>query len=476
MRIGESIQVRVDALDGNGLGAGVRTDAPDRAVVVEDGLPGEAGRAVVLHVGATVLVRLVERRATSPERRAPPCPRWTAQSPCRLMHLDDDAQAREKTRRVADALSAAGVTATLQPLVRAPRNLGWRSRAIFVVAKTRQGRYVLGAYRRGTHLVQTMAGCPLEEPAIAAAAAALTDAIAAAGLPLADLQLPVASDEGCGAPLALADALRPRRAHAERLSEAGLRYVALRANAAGEVTCALLATEGRLPGAAAVAEAAMRACPALVGVHLGASGLGDAIFGPGPLEPLPGSRPLVDTLEGLGFELGPRAFFQVHRAAAAALHAHATALALEGAPEAPLVVDTYAGVGALALRLAARGARVIAIESVPDAAEDARRSAARNSLRVEVRCDDAARALAALGEQPYAIVLNPPRKGCSPEALAAAAAARPTRLVYVSCNPASLARDAARLAALGYALAEVTPFDLFPHAEHVECVARFSPA
>lgn len=466
---GDRLPVEVTGLDDEGVGIAQGPD-PRRPVRVLDGLPGERGEARVLHVGRRLLVRMVDREGAAPERRAPPCPRWTPASPCRIMHLTPPAQAAFLAERVRRALAAEGLGAVpVEGTVASPQTLGWRARATYVFAR-KAGRPILGAYRRGTHLVQDMAGCPLEERALAAAAAALRDALEAADVPPAFEDLPVAADDGCGAPLDPAAPAGGRGGVSGAPRPDGLRYVVLRSGAGGEVVAALLSESGRVEGVEAAARLAAEAFPRLVGVFTGRTGPGDVIFGPGALVPLAGARPLRERFGGRTFTLSPRSFFQVNRGAAEVLHALAADAAGAGT-----VVDVYCGAGALTLRLAARAEAVVGIESVAAAVDDARRSAQESGVtNVRFVAADAARGLEALAEEglaPDAVVLNPPRKGVAPEVLGAVARLSPARLVYVSCDPGTLARDLAGLAGRGYATEGVTPLDLFPQSEHVESIA-----
>ena len=353
--------------------------------------------------------------------------------------------------------------------------LGWRSRAVYVAAKGKGG-LVLGAYRRGTHRVQPMADCPLVRPGIAAAYRALAEAFDAAAVPVADPALPVVADAACGSPTdpdALLDAARaPRGASSRRgLVPDGLRYLVIRASHRDQAAAALLTPTGHLPGAERIAAAARAACPALVGVSLGRSGEGDAIFGPGPLTPLGDAAPLQVETAGLAFEVSPKAFFQVHLEAASRLQDLAAARAV-----GEVAVDVYAGVGALALRLARDGLQVVGLESVAEAVLDAEAAAARNGLgdRARFRAEPAETGLSTLvaeGHRPDTVTLNPPRKGCAKAVLEAVVRLAPARVVYVSCDPGTLARDLAHLAAAGYRIAEVVPANLFPQSEHVEALA-----
>ena len=138
-------------------------------------------------------------------------------------------------------------------------------------------------------------------------------------------------------------------------------------------------------------------------------------------------------------------------------------------------MDAYCGVGTISLLLAAQAGRVTGVEAVPEAVENARHNAAANGVsNAAFLCGAVEEVLPRLGEPVDALVLDPPRKGCDARALDAIAQSGAGRVVYVSCNPATLARDCARLAAHGFRLAAATPVDMFPHTGHVETVVLLS--
>ena len=144
-------------------------------------------------------------------------------------------------------------------------------------------------------------------------------------------------------------------------------------------------------------------------------------------------------------------------------------------PEGKLLLDLYCGAGTIGLSMAGKTRRLIGAEIVPQAVENARRNAERNSINnAEFICADAGQAakqLESAGERPDVIILDPPRKGCDDATLTACAGMQPERIVMISCNAATAARDCKRLEELGYALKKVRPFDLFPRTSHVECAA-----
>jgi 23S rRNA (uracil1939-C5)-methyltransferase len=187
---------------------------------------------------------------------------------------------------------------------------------------------------------------------------------------------------------------------------------------------------------------------------------------------LAGEPVIREMLLGHTFEIGPNTFFQTNTLGAESLFREALARAAVGPGET--VWDLYCGVGALTLPLARAASRVVGVEIVPEAVAAARRNAAHNGVEnARFHVGDIRSILndpSFAAERPDAVVLDPPRDGLHPDATRALLALGPARIVYVSCNPATLARDVAALVAGGYAPGPVRPVDMFPHTAHVECV------
>jgi 23S rRNA (uracil1939-C5)-methyltransferase len=447
-------RLAIDSLDEDGRGVGRTPDG--RTLHVSGALPGEHVHAAIEHESPHAARAwghlLAVEGAPSPERVAPACPAFGRCGGCALQHLSYPGQRREKRARVQAALAAAGVlgAAEVAEVVASDATLGWRNRAKYVIgaaASGAPGALVLGSFAPASHALVDMEGCRVPEGPVAALAPAFRAALEATGLP--------AYDEG---------------------SRAGeLRYLVLRANHEGQVLALVVVRSGA--GEAALAHVAAE----LVATHAELAGVvlqentseGGGILG-GRERVLAGAGTLADVVGGVRLELSASAFFQVNRAQAARLYAR-VADELAAAPGARLV-DLYSGAGGIALTLGARGARVIGVESIDAAVADARRSAAAAGLaeRVTFERGDAAdglpHAAAALGGLD-GLCVNPPRKGLSASARRAVVAARPRRLVYVSCGPDSLARDLAELRAAGFAVRALQPFDLMPGTPQIETVA-----
>ena len=452
------LTIACDDLDDEGaaLGTDQAGSEPTR-VHVPGALPGESVLAAVEHRSphrAEAWARLVQIITPSPHRRAPACRAFGACGGCVLQHLDYPEQLRWKAGRVR-AIAAAQPALAGVPVadcVASPRPLGYRNRSKLVCAPARgaaAGRapLVLGAYAPRTHDVVDLAGgCRIAEAPLDEVAAGLREVLIRLGVTPYD----------------------------ERTATGDLRYAVLRANHRGAVLAVLVTARRAWPIGPAVAAALAAAHPAVAGVVQNINPTrGNAIYGPDDL-PLAGEPALDDQIGGVRLRLSARAFLQANRdVAALAYAAIADALAVQASDT---VVDAYAGVGGIALTLAARAQAVIGIEENPAAVADASASAALNqAAQVRFQAADAAAGLRAVARADL-VVLNPPRKGCAPAVLAEVARLAPRAIAYLSCDPTTLARDLAWLAERGYRTRMLTPFDMLPHTPHVEVLAVAEPA
>jgi 23S rRNA (uracil1939-C5)-methyltransferase len=394
------------------------------------------------------------------------CPHAASCPGCPLIACAPEAQLAAKAARVARALAPYGVLHGVRPEpVRAASSVtDYRTRAKLVVAPGPR----VGLYRRGGHEVLDLPGCRVLAPAVAAGAAALRALLA--------------DPPGDAGPLLRAEGDGPGRLRAVDLRE-------LRDERGAGLLVTLVVRTPPAPHPAALEAAAAQLAtrlPTLRGVavseHAGRSPqlLGSpprTIVGP-PLH----RDQLVDP-EGRARPATPWSyaaaggFAQAHRGQAGAIHAEVAA-ALAPAPGRRLL-DVYAGDGALALALAAAGAQVVAVEAFAPAAEAAVKAAREQGIDgLAVRVESAESALprlAAEGARFAGAVANPPRRGIAPRARSALAALCAGPLVYVSCEPRTLARDLAHLAWLGLRVERLLPFDLMPLTAEVECIALLAP-
>ena len=206
---------------------------------------------------------------------------------------------------------------------------------------------------------------------------------------------------------------------------------------------------------------------------LRSSGDGKTIVGQTEPRSLHQSTVLKESLGSVSVDIQPPSFFQVHRTASSELQQAVASQTLPGP-----VLDLYSGVGAISLRVATAGHIVHGVDNVSASIERANAAAKDAELGATAtfeaaQCKTAVKDLAASGKQFPSVILNPPRRGCDSDVLDGLMSLGAERVLYVSCNPKSLARDAARLHEQGYRLRAATPYDLFPHSEHVETLAIF---
>jgi len=332
------------------------------------------------------------------------------------LHAPYAVQLAAKRARVVRAHGFENVEET----VPSPRVFGYRALAKLVVGPGG----VLGSYRARSHDVADMLGCVVHAPE----AEAIVDAMRA-------------------------------------LPFLGIRYVLVRASLAEKRAIVVLVTRDEDARGAEVIAGALekRDDVAAVYHHVNASS-GDELLGPGPHRALFDKGTVHETIGSLRYALEPGAFAQVNPLAAAELYARAVAVA---APAGKRVLDLYSGSAGLALAFARAGAsEVVAVESIAAAVRAGERSALINDAKIRFVH---ARAEEAPLEHFDLVVLNPPRKGASREVLERITQIKPAQLLYVSCNPDTLARDLALLE--HYTLARAIPVDLFPHTRHVETIA-----
>ena len=437
----------IDDLTREGVGLG-RIDG--QVILVEGGLPGDRvevrlTRQARRHAVGT-LVSLVE---ASPDRRRPPCILADRCGGCTLQALDDPAQRRWKQRSVEDTLQRlGGVTLKPRPLIPAPESLGYRNRAVIPLERDSQGRLRAGYYRRGSHQIVNMNRCPVLDPRLDAMVAPLKADLEASGWPV-------------------------DRHGAAGQAGSGLRHLALRiGRRSGERLLTLVASHEALPGLPQMAAHWMERWPELVGVTLNLQPAPDnRLFG-ADNRCVSGRDWLLESFAGVELQIGPDTFFQVCSEQAERV----VALLREvlGPPRGQ-IVEGYCGIGTFSLPLALMGWQVWGIESHGNTVALARANALRNSL--SERCTfmegDVAQLLEqALARGPVAALLDPPRKGLQEAVVTCLLRHRPPVVAYLSCDPATLARDLARLGGDGgYRVESVQPLDFFPNTSHVETLA-----
>ncbi len=381
----------------------------------------------------------------APRRAAVACPHYPACPGCPLVARAYAEQLDRKTETVRTAFRAAlgdAAARAVAPIVPAAARDGYRVQSKLMVRRTARGALV-GLYRPGTHRVADATGCPLHDPLIQRALPPLRDALDAERIAI----------------------------HAP--GGGGVRYLLLRASvSARRLLVTLVSSRPDLDAAARVARRLRRHVP-LAGLCVNENrSTGNVILG-ARTYPVWGADELVERYGEIVVAAPATAFVQANTVMAARIYdAIAAAARLTGSERA---VDLYCGVGGIALTLAPGAREVVGVEEVDDAVAAARRNARRNRIgNVRFAASLVEPALAAVARDGVDLVtVNPPRKGCGEAVARALVELRAPRVVYLSCSPASLARDAAALVAGGYRLVGAQPFDLLPQTEHVEVLATF---
>lgn len=409
-----------------------------RAVFVPGALPEELWLVRIVKATRTaVWGRGEELLEPSPLRREPACPVYGRCGGCAAMHMDYELELRFKLGRVNDALRRiGGLDLQAERIIGAERTEGYRNKAIYNFAPGP----VCGFYRPRSHQVVAAERCLLQPEIFDRAAGALLGWMKEENVP--------AYDEAAGRGL--------------------IRHLFLRKTTSHFAACIVAAGDVG-PGAV---RALRRACPELTGVLLCENSSPGNVVLSGPIRPLWGSPAVEETLCGARLDLSPLTFFQVNTAQAEALYRLAGEYA---APAGKTVLDLYCGAGAIGLAAARDAAALIGSDIVPEAVDNARQNAVKNGVQnARYICGDAsavAEKLATEGLRPDVIITDPPRKGMDEPVLDAIAAMGPEKLVYVSCDPGTLARDLKRLTARGYQPQKCAAVDMFPRTYHVEtCV------
>jgi 23S rRNA (uracil1939-C5)-methyltransferase len=442
-------------LTGVALGGKAIARLEGRVVFVDRGLPGDRVEARLTRVRRSWAEARLERlERPAPQRIEAPCPHAARCGGCRFQELPYPEQLVLKRAQVVVTLEhLAGLSSPpVGEIVAAPEVFHYRNKMEFSFAPGADGVAVLGLHERGTFdRVFALETCLLPSR-LTVEIVRLTRRFAAE---------------------------RRWRAYHPSAHTGVVRFLTVR-HLPHTDQCAvqLLAASDDVPGLADWARAVAALAPAVRTVTLGLNASRANVAIAGEERALIGDGTIVERLLGLEFEAASSAFLQTNSRQAEALYRAALAAAhLDGGE---CVLDLYSGTGTLTLLLARAAREAVGVESVAEAVTRARANAERNGVRNARFVAGESRAVLrewARGERPDpphpdVVVVDPPRAGLHPRVVARVCELKPRRVVYVSCNPGTLARDLKDFAAGGFALAEVTPFDMFPHTPHIECVAR----
>ena len=445
------LSLRIERLSSDG--SGVAHSAEGETVFVPGAAPGdEAQVRIVKDCGRYAFGILDQLLVPSPDRIPTDCAVAGPCGGCSLRHLRYEAELRAKQENVADAFARiGGLDVPVRDIQPSPEVDRYRNKVQFPVGRDKNGAPCIGFYAGRTHRIIPCPDCRLQPAVLNEIGTAL-----------------------CG--FFAQHRIQP---YEEQTGKGLVRHIFLRRGAhSGQIMVCHVCTRSRLPHAEELCAMLKQQFPAIVTVLLNVNSKNTNVILGSETHTLYGPGFIEDTLCGVPVRLGPLSFYQVNTLAAERLYGIAADYAQLETNDT--LLDLYCGMGTIGLSMADRCREVIGVEIVPEAIESAKENAARMGADVAARCrffcadaGEAATRLAAEGLHPDVIMLDPPRKGCDEPTLSAVIRMAPRRVVYVSCNPATAARDAAWLEQHGYHAEQVQPVDLFPRTKHVECVTAF---
>ena len=446
------LTLRIERLSSDG--SGVAHSADGEAVFVPGTAPGDEARVrIVKDCGRYAFGILDELLTPSPDRIPVDCPVAGPCGGCSLRHLDYAAELRAKQESVLDAFRRiGGLEVPVLDILPSPEVDRYRNKVQFPVGVDKNGAPCIGFYAGRTHRIVPCPDCKLQPGVLNEIGNALCAFFAQQGI----------------------------RPYDEQSGKGLVRHIFLRRGAhSGQIMVCLVCTRAKLPHAEQLCTALREQFPAISTILLNVNAKNTNVILGGENHILYGPGYIEDTLCGVPVRLGPLSFYQVNTLAAERLYGVAAQYAQLTPDDA--LLDLYCGMGTIGLSMADQCRELIGVEIVPEAIESAKANAARMGKAVAAKsrffCADAGQAatqLAAEGLHPDIVMLDPPRKGCDVATLSAVVRMAPRRVVYVSCNPATAARDAAWLEKNGYHAEKVQPVDLFPRTKHVETVVLLS--
>ena len=421
-----------------------------RAVFVPRTIVGEVWEIRILKVSnSAVYARGEKLIKPSPFRQSPDCPHYGKCGGCDTRHMSYDEELRFKLRRVNDALIHIGKQSVgAEEIVGADSIYRYRNKGILALSQV-EGKAQAGFYRQRSHDLIPISDCLIQNELCMRACAAVTGFMNERGIE--------AYDEASGKGI--------------------VRHIFCRkACYSDDAVLCIVSARGFGSLTDQFTRAIREACPELSGIVLNINkSLGNTVLS-GDFYTLWGKAEICDSLCSIKYEIAPQAFYQINPPQAENLYMKALEYAAPTSDD--LCLDMYCGAGTISLVLASKAGQVIGAEIVPEAIENARKNAVTNHMEnVRFICADASQAALRFSEEnlyPNIVVVDPPRKGMDKMAIEAIASMEPERIVYVSCNPATLARDIEVFSESGYQLSKVCAVDMFPGTCHVETVVLLS--
>ncbi len=445
MKKNDSLIIEITDITNEAMGVG---HAEGMAVFVPKTAPGDVIRAVIVKVKSSyAYARCLEVIKKSEYRVTPPCYVFGTCGGCQLMHIIYNKQLELKKSFIENSLKRIGKIGDLPEIemIGSDFQTGYRNKMIFPVGKDRNGEIVCGFYAKRSHSIIPVNTCMLGLNDCAPVINALLSYMKECGVE------PYNEEEHTGI---------IRRLFIRYALNSGQTMVVISANARS------------LKNEDSLTSLILKADPSVTSIILNTNDKRTNLVLGERNRTIYGSDTISDTLCSNEYVISPHSFFQVNPHQTEKLYNKA--LELADIDKNKYVMDIYCGIGTIALTAAKKAKKVIGVEIVPEAVEDAKINAARNGIEnsefICAQAEDAVPPLIEMGEKPDIVFLDPPRKGSDEKTLAAICSAEPEKIVYVSCNAATLARDVNYIGKFGYRLSKICGVDMFPNTVHVETI------
>lgn len=439
------IELNIDDITFEGNGVGKLSDG--MVIFVPGCTAGDKIRAKIVKVKKNYAFAIAEEYIElSPDRQENDCDIYIKCGGCCFRHIAYSAELKVKQNTVCENLKKEGIRTKINEIVGSPAINGYRNKAQLPIKSGENGKISIGFYAKRSHRVIDLTTCRLHPD--------FFDDIIAYTRDFAEKYQIKAYNEADNSGL--------------------LRHLYIRyGEATGEIMVCLVINGRKMPNSDAFAAGLININKNIKSIMLNVNTAKTNVILGSKNILLYGSRFISDIICGNTYHISPTSFYQVNRRATEILYTIAGDLAAPNKDET--LLDLYCGIGTIGLSLANRVKRVVGVEIVPDAVDDAKKNAQINNIKnAEFICGDAeaaARLLMQQGEHADIIIVDPPRKGCSPILLETIFKMSPKKIVMISCNSATMARDIKILTNMGYNIQKIQPVDMFPRTGHVECVS-----
>ena len=441
--------IPMTVIDMTGQGSGI-CKVDGMAVFVPMTAVGDVIEARILKVKKSYAFAKIERIISASDNRIESdCSCYAKCGGCVYRHIPYNEELKIKRKRVYDALTRIGGIKdfAIHDIIGCKEPNGYRNKTQLPIGRETNGEVVMGFYGSHSHRIIPCEKCLLQPDEFNEIAAVCREWI---------------EDNNIST-------------YNEQTHMGLLRHLYMRKGFdSGEVMVCLVINGDAVPNIESLVSSLNRRFENIASIILNINKEKTNVIQGQTCKTIYGSDFITDTLCGLRFNISPLSFYQINHDQTQRLYAKAKEYAMLTGDE--FIIDLYCGAGTIGLSMADECKRVLGVEIIPQAIENARENAQQNNIKnAEFICgdaSDAAEKLAKKGETPDVVVIDPPRKGCSGDVISAIVKMSPKRVVYVSCEPETLARDLAMFNERGYGTAEVTPVDMFPRTASVETVAR----